>query len=64
MFRFICITLGLFLRLVALQYLNDFFELSPEFVTPLNSFKNFKEGVFLYDFGIANVYDSNIFHLV
>lgn len=62
--KFISITLGISLRIVAVKYLSEFFELSPELVTPLNSFKRFKEGVFLYDSGIVEAYDGDMFHLM
>uniref|UniRef100_A0A915E110 Uncharacterized protein n=1 Tax=Ditylenchus dipsaci TaxID=166011 RepID=A0A915E110_9BILA len=64
-FKYMCIVLAVALRLLAYFYLKDLFESSPQLVTPWNSFKRFKEGVFLFESeSVDDVYDGDMFHVM
>jgi len=55
--------LGVVLRAI-LPLINGLFERNPEFSTPWNSFKRFREGVFLWDLLGDSVYDGGCFHVM
>ncbi|KAI1713578.1 GPI transamidase subunit PIG-U domain-containing protein [Ditylenchus destructor] len=64
-FKYKCVVLAVALRLLAYFYLTGFFETCPQLVTPWNSFKRFKEGIFLHESGtVDDVYDGDMFHVI
>ncbi|KAI1724792.1 GPI transamidase subunit PIG-U domain-containing protein [Ditylenchus destructor] len=64
-FKYKCVVLAIALRLLAYFYLTGFFETCPQLVTPWNSFKRFKEGIFLHESGtVDDVYDGDMFHVM